>query len=76
MEIYPAVSLVIGGRDGMDGGGGHWMTRSNYSTRHQSWAFLCSGGLLRAFGTRFGCGKVYSGSITLIITYSTILLSH
>jgi len=33
--IYPAFSLAIGGRDGVDGSGGHWMTRSNYRTRHQ-----------------------------------------
>ena len=38
IEIYPAISLVIGGRDGMDGGGGHWMTRSIIRTRHQSLA--------------------------------------
>jgi hypothetical protein len=25
-KIYRALSLTIGGRDGMDGGGGHWMT--------------------------------------------------
>ena len=35
--IYPALSPAIGGRDGVDGGGGHWMTHSNYRTRHQSW---------------------------------------
>jgi hypothetical protein len=28
IKINPALSLAIGGRDGMDGGGGHWMTRS------------------------------------------------
>jgi len=37
IKIYPTLSLAIGGRDGMDGGGGHWMTHSNYRTRHQSW---------------------------------------
>ena len=37
IKIYPALSLAIGGRDGMDGSRGHWMTRSNYRTRHQSW---------------------------------------
>jgi hypothetical protein len=50
--IYPALSLVIGGRDGMDGGGGHWMTRSNYRTRHQSWLsgpFLAVGCIWRGF---------------------------
>ena len=40
IKIYPALSLAIGGRDGMDGGGAHWMTHSNYSTRHQSLALL------------------------------------
>ena len=34
--IYPAVSLVIGGRDGMDGRRRIWMTCSIYRTRHQS----------------------------------------
>jgi hypothetical protein len=37
IKIYPAVSLAIGGRDGMDGGRGHWMTCSNYRTHRQSW---------------------------------------
>ena len=41
IKIYPALSLAIGGRDGMDGGGGHWMTSSNYRTRHQSWLSGC-----------------------------------
>ena len=26
IKIYPALSLAIGGWDGMDGSGGHWMT--------------------------------------------------
>ena len=34
--IYPAVSLVIGGRDGMDGRRRIWMTCSINRTRHQS----------------------------------------
>jgi len=38
IKIYPALSLAIGGRDGVDGSGGHWMTHSNYRTRHQLWA--------------------------------------
>jgi hypothetical protein len=49
---YPALSLAIGGRDGMDGGGGHWMTHSNYRTRHQSWLsgrFLAVGRIWRGF---------------------------
>ena len=28
IKINPALSLAIGGRDGMDAGGGHWMTYS------------------------------------------------
>jgi hypothetical protein len=36
MEIYSTVSLVIGGRDGMDGGGALWMTCSIYRMHHQS----------------------------------------
>ena len=34
--IYPAVSLVIGGRDGMDCSRRLWMTCSINRTRHQS----------------------------------------
>ena len=34
--IYPALSLAIGGRDGMDGGGGLWMMCSNYRATHQT----------------------------------------
>ena len=37
IKIYPALFLATGERDGMDGGGEHWMTHSNYRTRHQSW---------------------------------------
>ena len=40
MKIYPAVSLVIGGRDGMDGRRRLWMTRSNYKMCHQSCCLL------------------------------------
>jgi hypothetical protein len=46
IKIYGALSLAIGGWDGMDGGRGHWMTHSNYRTRHQSWPsrrFLATG---------------------------------
>jgi hypothetical protein len=52
IKIYPALSLAIGGRDGMDGGRGHWMTCSNYRTRHQSWLygrFLAVGCIWRGF---------------------------
>ena len=38
IKIYPALSLAIGGRDGVDGNRGHWMTHSNYRTCHQLWA--------------------------------------
>jgi len=41
IKIYPALSLAIGGRDGMDCGGGHWMTCSNYRTHCQSWLAGC-----------------------------------
>ena len=37
IKIYPALSLAIGGQDRMDGSGGHWMTCSNYRTRHPAW---------------------------------------
>ena len=36
MKIYPAISLVIAGRDGMDGRRRIWMMCSIYRTRHQS----------------------------------------
>jgi hypothetical protein len=62
IKIYPALSLAIGGRDGMDGGGGHWMTCSINSTPHPSWL----SGLLGALRGRFGWGKVSLGAIILI----------
>jgi len=37
INIYPALSATIRGRDGMDCSGALWMTRSNYRTHHQSW---------------------------------------
>jgi hypothetical protein len=51
MKIYPAVSLVIGGRDGMDGRRRIWMTCSINRTRHQSpvWGSSSSLGTLGAF---------------------------
>jgi hypothetical protein len=55
IKIYPVLSLAIGGRDGMDGGGGHWMTCANYRTSHQSWLsgrFLAVGCIWR--GVRVG----------------------
>ena len=55
IKIYPTLSLAIGGRDGMDGGG-HWMTHSNYRTRHQ--ASPGASLLLGANGGGFGRGKI------------------
>ena len=52
IKIYPALFLAIGGQDGMDGGRGHWMTHSNYRTRHQSWLlgrFLVVGCIWQGF---------------------------
>ena len=52
IKIYPALFLAIGGRDGMDGGRGHWMTHSNYRTRHQIWLsgrFLAVGLIWQGF---------------------------
>jgi hypothetical protein len=52
IKFYPALSLAIGGRDGMDGSGGHWMTRSIIRTRHPAWLsgrFLAVGCIWRAF---------------------------
>ena len=63
IKIYPALSLAIGGRDGMDGGGGHWMTCSIIRTRHQSWR---SGALPRCWVHLAGGVKTYSGFIILI----------
>ena len=37
IKIYPALSLVIGGRDGMDCRRRLWMTCSINRMRHQSW---------------------------------------
>jgi hypothetical protein len=58
IKIYPTLSLAIGGRDGMDGGGGHWMTCSNYRTCHQSWLsgrFLAVGLIWRGFRVGKNC---------------------
>ena len=52
IKFYPALFLAIGGRDGVDGSGGHWMTHSNYRTRHHSWLsgrFLAVGLIWRGF---------------------------
>ena len=69
--IYPTLSPAIGGQDGMDGIGGHWMTHSNYRTRHQLWL----SGRFLAFGGGFGWGKMYLVSITLVITFNWLLRS-
>ena len=53
INFYPTLSLAIGGWDGMDAGGGHWMTHSNYRT-HCS---LGTSSLLGSFGTGFGWGN-------------------
>jgi len=50
--IYPTLSLAIGGWDGMDGSGGHWMMHSNYRTCHQLWLsgrFLAVGCIWQGF---------------------------
>jgi hypothetical protein len=39
IKFYPALSTVVGGRDGMDCSRRLWMTCSNYRTPHQSWRF-------------------------------------
>jgi hypothetical protein len=57
IKIYPALSLAIGGRDGMDGSGGHWMTCSNYRRDRQSWLygrFLAVGCIWRGFRAGYG----------------------
>jgi hypothetical protein len=68
IKIYPALSLAIGGRDGMDGGGGHWMTHSNYRTRHQSWLsgrFLAVGRVWRGFWVGKNVFRFYYTNKTL-----------
>ena len=58
INVYPALSAAIGGRDGMDCSGALWMTCSNYSTRHQSWLsgrFLTVGRIWRAFSVGKKC---------------------
>ena len=52
MKIYPALSLAIGGQEGMDGSGGHWMMHSNYRTCRHSWLsghFLTVGCIWQGF---------------------------
>jgi len=60
IKIYPALSPAIGGRDGMDCGGGHWMTCSIIRTCHQLWLsrrFLTVGLIWRGF--RVGKKHIY-----------------
>jgi len=60
IKIYPALSLAIGGRDGVDGSGGHWMTSSRrvliieHVINHGS---LGASSLLGSFGGGFRWGK-------------------
>jgi hypothetical protein len=68
MNIYPALSLVIGGRDRMDCSRRIWMTCSIYRTRFSApgfsiWAHL---------GADLNGVKQYLGSITLIKTYPAL----
>jgi len=52
MKIYPALSLVTGGRDGMDRSRRIWMTCSIYRTRHQPlrlWIVLVVGDVGQCF---------------------------
>ena len=57
IKIYPALSLAIGGWDGMDGSRGHWMTCSNYRRDRQSWLygrFLTVGCIWQGFRAGYG----------------------
>ena len=65
VKIYPALSLAIGGRDGMDCRRLVWMTCSIYRTRHQSWR---SGVRPRCWGRWayiFATSYVYLGSYSI-----------
>jgi len=67
IKFYLALSLAIGGQDGMDGGGGHWMTCSINRTCHQSWCLR----IVFVIGdvAYFFHGNIY---IWHIYTYSTL----
>jgi hypothetical protein len=72
IKIYPALSLAIGGRDGMDGGGGHWMTHSNYRTRHQPWLsgrFLAVVRIWRGFRVGKNVFRFYYTNKTLFCNF-------
>jgi hypothetical protein len=68
IKIYPALSTVIGGRDGMDCSRRFWMMYSIKRKHHQSWLL----GLFGAFGGSFVWEKMYSGSIIIIKIYPTL----
>ena len=70
--IYPTLSPAIGGRDGMDGSGGHWMTHSIISTHMAQQALPCC--WVHFVGVSGGI-KTYIGSIMLIKTHPTIYLA-
>jgi hypothetical protein len=55
IKIYPALSLAIGGRDGVDGGGGQRITCSNYRIMSSVMPL----GRFLAFGGGFGWGYEY-----------------
>jgi hypothetical protein len=69
INIYPALSAAIGGRDRMDCSRALWMTCSNYRTHHQSWllgALPCCWAHLAGV---LGREKMYLGSSILINIY-------
>ena len=73
IKIYPALSLAIGGRDGMDCSGGHWMTCSNYRTccLMARWALPCCWVHLAGV---LGGEKIYLGSSIIIEIYPAVSL--
>ena len=69
IKIYPTLSLAIGGRDGVDGVGGHWMTCSIIRTRHQTWLsgrFLTVGCIWWGFRVRENVFKIYYTTNSLL----------
>ena len=53
IKNYSALSVVIGGREGVDGVRGHWMTCPINRTLHQLWACSSLGLLLGSLGSDF-----------------------
>jgi hypothetical protein len=49
MKTYPAFFAAIGGRDGMDAGGAHWMTCAIYRTHQRQVLSLSLFGTLCLF---------------------------